>query len=278
LSTKLMCVLAHPDDESLGTGGTLARYANEGIETYLVTATRGERGRFGDAKESPGPEVVGKVREAELLAAAKELGLREVKFLDYQDGDLDRADPCEVVRKIVEHLRRVKPHVVVTFGPEGAYGHPDHIAISQQTTAAVVCAADPNYSTQENQSPECETHRVSKLYYIAWRKDKWAAYQAALRSLKVRVDGVERQVTPWPDWAVTTVVETGRFWPVVWRAVSCHKTQMAIYRKLEHLPEEHHRSLWGTQEYYRVFSVVNGGRQPEADLFEGLRQEGKDEK
>ena len=68
---RLMCVLAHPDDESLGTGGTLAKCAAEGVATYLVTATRGELGRFGDSKERPGPDIVGKAREAELLAAAK---------------------------------------------------------------------------------------------------------------------------------------------------------------------------------------------------------------
>ena len=140
---RLMCVLAHPDDESLGTGGALAKCAAEGVATYLVTATRGERGRFGDSKESPGPEIVGKAREAELLAAAKELGLREVRFLDYPDGALDQVDTAEAIEKIAGHLRRVKPQVVITFGPEGAYGHPDHIAISQLTTAAIVCAADP---------------------------------------------------------------------------------------------------------------------------------------
>ena len=69
-----MCVLAHPDDESLGTGGALAKCAAEGVATYLVTATRGERGRFGDSKESPGPEIVGQAREAELLAAAEGAG------------------------------------------------------------------------------------------------------------------------------------------------------------------------------------------------------------
>ena len=91
---KLMCVLAHPDDESLGTGGTLAKYAAEGVETYLVTATRGERGRFGDGGERPAPDVVGRTREAELRAAAKELGVREVVVLGYPDGALDRGDPA----------------------------------------------------------------------------------------------------------------------------------------------------------------------------------------
>jgi LmbE family N-acetylglucosaminyl deacetylase len=267
-----MCVLAHPDDESLGTGGALAKCAAEGVATYLVTATRGERGRFGDSRESPGPEIVGKAREAELLSAARELGLREVRFLDYPDGALDKVDAAEAIEKIAGHLRRVKPQVVITFGPDGAYGHPDHIAISQLTTAAIVCAADPSFRFRARLDEPCrEPHRVAKLYFIAWSPKKWSAYQAALRKLVVNVDGVERQVMPWPDWAITTVLDTSRVWPAVWRAVSCHKTQMTIYSKLEELSDEHQRSLWGTQEFYRVFSGVNGGRAQESDLFEGLR-------
>jgi LmbE family N-acetylglucosaminyl deacetylase len=261
-----MCVLAHPDDESLGMGGTLARYAAEGVETYLVTATSGERGRSGSA-EPLTPEEVGRLRQAELWAAARELGVREVSLLGYPDGDLDRANPAEAIGRIVAQLRRVRPQVVLTFGPEGAYGHPDHVAISQLTTAAVVCAADPEYEPQDPPA----AHRVSKLYYMAWRADKWAAYQAALRKLAVRVDGVERHATPWPDWAVTTVIETSAFVTKVWRAVSCHQSQMAIYQQLAHLSEEHHRSIWGSQEFYRVFSLVNGGRRRESDLFEALR-------
>jgi len=263
-----MCVLAHPDDESLGTGGALAKCAAEGVATYLVTATRGERGRFGDSKESPGLDVVGKAREAELRAAARELGVRDVQLLSYVDGDLDQADPAEAIGRIAGHLRRVKPQVVVTFGPDGAYGHPDHIAISQLTTAAIVCAADPRFNPQKEGA---DPHRVSKLYFIAWSPKKWAAYQAALKKLVFKVDGEERQAVPWPDWAITTVIDTAAVWPTVWRAVSCHKTQMSIYERLEELEEEHQRALWGTQEFYRVFSDVNGGRVQESDLFEGLR-------
>ena len=86
-----------------------------------------------------------------------------------------------------------------------------------------------------------------------------------------RVDGEERQAVPWADWAITTILDTSSVWPTVWRAVSCHKTQMSIYRQLEELSEEHQRFLWGTQEFYRVFSTVNGGRARESDLLEGLR-------
>jgi LmbE family N-acetylglucosaminyl deacetylase len=255
---KLMCILAHPDDESLGFGGTLAKYAKEGVETYLVTATRGQRGRFGDAAVRPAPEVVGEVREWELRAAAKELGIREVHFLDYMDGDLDRADPAAIQQQIALLLRKIRPDVVATFGPDGAYGHPDHIAISQFAAAAVLAAADA-------------THRVSKFYYLAWGKAKWDAYQAALKRLTVKVDGLERQASPWPDWAITTALNTGDVWETVWRAVCCHRTQMSIYGPLEKLSPQHHQELWGTQEFYRVFSSVNGGRATETDLFEGLR-------
>lgn len=265
---RLLCVLAHPDDESLGMGGTLAKYASEDIETYLVTATRGERGRFGSGIEFPGFAAVGKLREAELLAAANELGLREVRFLDYMDGELDQAEPTEIIGKIVAELRRVRPQVVLTFGPEGAYGHPDHIAICQFATAATLCAADPSYSTPD---PAGLPHRVSKLYYMAWSHAKWEAYQAGFRDLKSNVDGIERRAAPWPEWALTTTVDTHKHWQTVWRAVCCHRTQLAIYSQLEDLAEEHHRSMWGTQEFYRVFSLVNGGRSREKDLFEGLR-------
>jgi LmbE family N-acetylglucosaminyl deacetylase len=194
--------------------------------------------------------------------------VREVSLLGYRDGELDQANPAEAISRIVAQIRRVKPHVVLTFGPDGAYGHPDHIAISQFTAAAVVCAADPDYEHPDQPNP----HRVSKLYYVAWRADKWMAYQAALRKLTITVDGVERQVAPWPDWAVTTVIDTSAFTHQVWRAVCCHQSQMAIYQQLADFSEEHHRSLWGTQEFYRVFSLVNGGRRLESDLFEGLRE------
>jgi LmbE family N-acetylglucosaminyl deacetylase len=254
---KLMCVLAHPDDESLGTGGTLAKYAAEGVETHVVSATRGERGRFGETGEKAPPEVVGRARDRELHAAAAVLGVREVHFLGYMDGELDRAIPAEIIAAIADHIRRVRPHIIITFGPEGAYGHPDHIAISQFATAATVAAADE--------------HKVSKLYFIEWSARKWEAYQNALKRLASYVDGVERTASPWPDWELTTVIDTRAVWPTVWKAVSCHRTQMSIFKNLEHLSEADHHTIWGTQEFYRAFSLVNGGRDRESDLFEGLR-------
>jgi LmbE family N-acetylglucosaminyl deacetylase len=269
---KLLGVLAHPDDESLGFGGTFAKYAAEGMETYLVTATRGERGRSGPREERGDPVEVGCIREAELRAAAAVLGIGEVSVLGFPDGAVDKVPAGVAIRAIVRHIRRIQPDVVVTFGPEGAYGHPDHIAISQFTTAATVCAADSGYCFDEgSQMDSLPPHRIAKLHYLAWRKNKWAAYQAAFRKLTSMVDGIERQAHSWPDWAITTEIDTSAFWPIVWKAVCCHGTQMSIYKRLEDLTEEQQTALWGSQEFYRAYSCLNGGRKKEHDLFEGLR-------
>jgi len=264
---KLMCILAHPDDESLGNGGILAKYAAEGVETYLVTATRGERGWFGDERDYPGLEALGKIREVELLAAASVLGIHRVDFLDYIDGDLDQARPAEVIANIVGHIRRVKPDVVVTFGHDGAYGHPDHIAICQFTTAAIVEAANAMSSYQSPQAP----HAVSKLYYMAPTYQLGVAYQAVFGDVVMHVDGDERRGMGWPDWSITTRIDTKDYSQTVWEAILCHQSQLVAYRQLEHVSKEHQKDLWHSQTYYRAFSLVNGGRKVEGDLFEGLR-------
>ena len=262
---RLLAILAHPDDESLGFGGTLAKYTNEGVETFLITATRGERGRFGDATESPGLEIVGKTRTQEVLAASKILGIKEVHFLDYIDGDLDKAPPDEASNKIEKLIRKIKPQVVVTFDPYGAYGHPDHIAISQFSLSAIIKAA----SKPENGGIPAWT--VSKFYYLSWPPDIMDVYETAFKQMVFNVDGVQRQAMPWPDWSITTKIDTADYWEQVWKAVNCHQTQISIYNKLKDLSPEHHRNLWGNQSFYRVFSLVNGGRELETDLFEGLR-------
>jgi LmbE family N-acetylglucosaminyl deacetylase len=262
MTRRLMCVLAHPDDESLGTGGTLARYAAEGVETVLVTATRGQRGWFGDPAENPGLDALGAIRERELREAASALGACEVHLLDYVDGDLDQADPAEAVGRIAAHIRRARPQVVVTFGPDGVYGHPDHIAICQLATAAVIEAAAPANGDAG--------HRVSKLYYMAETRERVRQYEGVFGELVMTVDGGERRTPGWPDWMITTRLDTSAHWETVWQAIQCHRTQLPGYEALQNLPAERHAAMWGTQSYYRAFSLVNGGRETETDLFEGI--------
>ena len=179
----------------------LARYAAEGVETDLVTATRGEGGRFRGARdgpEHPGRERLAEIREQELRAAARALGIREVTLLGYGDGVLDRADAREAIGRIAGHVRRVRPHVVLSFGPDGAYGHPDHVAISQLSTAAMVAAADPAYA-HDPATAALPPHAVSKYYYMASPEERSLAYQNAVRKLTSQVDGVERDPPSWPD-------------------------------------------------------------------------------
>jgi len=158
--------------------------------------------------------------------------------------------------------------VVVTFDPTGLYGHPDHIAISQLATAAVAVSADPSYTGMS----ALTAHRVAKLYYLAPGRNLLAAYQEAFGDLVMQVDGTDRRAAGWADWAITTQIDTMAYWQQVWQAVSCHRTQLPSSRVLRELPDEHHHHLWGSQTFYRAFSLVNGGRAIERDLFEGLRR------
>jgi LmbE family N-acetylglucosaminyl deacetylase len=264
-SLKLMMVLAHPDDESLGTGATLAKYAAEGVETYLLTATRGQRGYRGWPVPDPGPDALGDLRETELHAAAKVLGLREVTLLNYVDGDLDLADPSVAAGAIAAHLRRVRPQVVVTFGPDGAYGHPDHIAISQFTTAAIVLAASPSAPA------DLPPHQVSKLYFLADPKALMEAYNLTFPPLEIEVDGVTRRWAGWDEWAITTVLDADAYWQQTCAAISCHRSQLVGLDDFAGKLAQHHTLLLGRQCFYRAMSLVNGGRVRETDLFAGLR-------
>jgi LmbE family N-acetylglucosaminyl deacetylase len=269
---RLLAMLAHPDDESLGLGGTLAKYAAEGVDTYVVTATRGQSGRYRGVRrghpDHPGTTALGRVREAELRAAVDVLGVRELALLDYVDQELDRVDPLEAIGRLAGHVRRIKPQVVVTFGPDGAYGHPDHIAISQLTTAAIVAAADPSFPGSHLAATT--PHAVAKLYYLAWSSALWEPYEAAFGRITPTVDGVERHAVYWPEWAVTSVIDTRAHWETAWRAIRCHESQVTAYGRLDELAPGEHEVLWGSSSFYRAFSTVNGGRAREHDLFEGL--------
>jgi len=141
----LLVVLAHPDDESFPMGGTLAKYAAQGVQVTLVCATRGEAGI---------PELTAdataQIRTQELQAAAAALGLAGVRFLGYLDGHLADADPATIVGQLADIMTATQPQAIITFGPDGISGHPDHQAIHRFTTAAFDQAGLP-----------------ARLYYLA---------------------------------------------------------------------------------------------------------------
>lgn len=150
----LLTVLAHPDDESFGMGGTLAYYAWCGVATHLICATGGEEGDVGD-DYLVGYSSKSERRRAELACAAEALGLTTVELLGYRDSgmpgtpanthpDALAAQPLDAVTARITHaIRRLRPHVVVTFDPIGGYRHPDHIAVQRATVEAFHAAGDP---------------------------------------------------------------------------------------------------------------------------------------
>lgn len=168
----LLVVLAHPDDETFGTGGTLAMYARRGVDVHLICATRGEAGEA-DQQYLEGYATVAERRMDELRCAAGLLGLKSVIFLDYRDsgmqGSPDNSHPRalaaapqdQVASQIVEHIRRLRPQVVITFDPIGGYRHPDHIAIHLATVQAFELAGKPEYSDPAGQPPQ----KPEKLYF-----------------------------------------------------------------------------------------------------------------
>ncbi len=167
--------MAHPDDETFGLGGTLALYASRGVKVHLVCATRGEAGTVAP-EFMTGYDTVADLRVDELLCAAEKLGLEEVNFLDYRDSGmigtkdnehpkaLAQADIGELVGSLVHFIRQIRPQVVVTFDPEGGYGHPDHLAVHRATVEAYTAAANPD------RYPEAgPAFQPQKLYFFTIR-------------------------------------------------------------------------------------------------------------
>ena len=174
MAYRLLISVAHPDDESFGFGGLVAYYVDKGVDVYLICSTDGSAGVI-DPEMMNGYKSPAELRFAELDCATEKLGFTKVYKFDYKDSGMMGSDtiddpdclwhvhknrPEEVVRKITEVIREVKPHVVITFNKYGGYGHPDHIAMQRGTKEAFEKAPDPHYIT-DGLSP----YRPQKLYY-----------------------------------------------------------------------------------------------------------------
>ena len=160
---RLLGVFAHPDDETFCAGGTFARYAKNGAEVMVVSATRGQAGQIRDARVAT-RRTIAAVREGELRAACERLGVSHVRCWDHLDGALAEAGFHGLVGQVVEVIREFRPDVVVSFGPDGGYGHPDHIAISAAATAACLRAVDPaSYPGQL--AAGLAPHQPDRLYH-----------------------------------------------------------------------------------------------------------------
>ena len=267
----LMVVFAHPDDEAFGTGGTLTKYAAEGCDVYVVTATRGEAGKILDADLAT-PANLPYVREQELRCACQIYGVHPPRFLDYQDGQLTIVNQGQAVGRLVRVIRELRPHVLVTFGPEGIYGHYDHIAVYRWASIAVELAADPD-CFPEQFADLCQPHQVSKLYFRALPQAQVSAMaDEDGKPPAVMMDGVPFYIAARRADEITTIIDIGDYAEAKLRGIRCHATQIGRSNRFSDTPDEVMREHWFRHEHFVLArSSVGWPQGVETDLFAGLR-------
>ena len=234
----LLLVMAHPDDETFGAGGLVLRHTRAGIPTYLICATYGEAGWSGKppgAKKEDLPEI----RARELEEAAAALALSGVELWDYPDGGVAQSDRKQITERIWEHVSTVHPRAVVSWGPDGGYGHPDHIAMGAYTDAAVG-------TMTEGDRPA--------LYHIAVDRPLAEFYAEAMR-LAGTANGLPLQ----PQEHVDVVIELDADEVMMkLRAIDCHRSQLEDWRIAL---RDHPRLMqqgYGREPYITVSSRATG--------------------
>ena len=274
----LMGIWAHPDDESFGTAGTMARAVAQGHPVAVVCATRGEKGQIAPGVDAT-PETLGRVRERELRAACAAVGVHDVSFLDYVDGQVQEADPDEAVARIVYHLRRFRPDVVATFAANGGYGHVDHKAIHRFTLAAVAAAADPaRYPEQVRDG--LLPHRVRKVYYTGMPRERLVqmVQEAKARGMEDFIPGgdeatipIEEMGTPMAELTTFVTLDDAAYEAKL-RASAAHASQMPPDSPWAKAAPEELRQWMGTEVFQLAPPPISERAYPtpEDDVFAGL--------
>jgi N-acetylglucosamine malate deacetylase 2 len=272
---SLMAIVAHPGDEAFGFAGALASAAAAGAYVVVVCITRGwyDR-RVTDAAPAPGGKNrdvklaaitwrnVDTVREDELRRSVALLGVRVVRMLDYAEGELDRADFDHLVGRIVEPIRMHRPEVILTFGPDGITGDPDHEVVSRAVGAAYDRAAHP-LAYEDDLEEDQVAWRAAKLYHLVSPVDH------AARVLGDRLpDGYGSRVAP------TFELELGELAQLKLAAISRHVTQTGSAGPF-HDWGEAARDAWLSSERYRLAATAlpvaaGSGELRESSLFDGL--------
>jgi LmbE family N-acetylglucosaminyl deacetylase len=203
----ILLVFAHPDDESSSVAGTTAKYTERGVSVDLICATRGEKGTRLDV---PTDVDTATARETGLRAAAGIIGIRNIYLLGYMDGNLEKVDTSEIAGRIMNIMRDVQPEIVITFGPDGISGHPDHKAISKAATVAFEMFTEGG-------------NRPRKLYYVAIPE-----------SVLVDIGGEQVSgVITRPDDEITTIIDISRHLDAKIRALKAHSSQQDARRLAE---------------------------------------------
>ncbi|KKP69319.1 hypothetical protein A2X44_04175 [candidate division CPR3 bacterium GWF2_35_18] len=249
---RLLVVMAHPDDESFGPGGTIAKYSKMGVETYLLTATKGESGNIHPDIQDEFAGDLGEWRSEELQRAAKILGIKEMKFLGFNDGTLCQNFMNDLTKNIITEIIRIKPQVIITFEPLGISKHLDHIAISHATTLAFYYAGNKEYLKENNISGK--PHQALKLLYYVIPQSYLDKLQLEFRS-------------GYPDEKITTVVDIRKEFSTKIAALKCHQSQKKDWERFLKRQEKVDLRY---EFYHRAESFINDYDHHETDIFEGI--------
>lgn len=249
---SLLAIFAHPEDESFGPAGTLAKYASEGVQVSLVTATRGS---------SPSPEEINHLKpedmavgERERLCSCRTTGVRRVCFFDNRPGQLHLLDPIALEDHMVRLIRETQPQVLMTFGPEGPSADRDHEVVDRAVRAAFRDAGDTSKFRNHFREGLC-AHTPLKLYHCVLPSslaDEW---------------GVSNLSTV-PDNQVTTVLDVSAYGEAMRNALFCQRSHELDF--IRWLADEQ-RIQWDHEYYSLVNSRLNRKTKKENDLFAGLR-------
>ncbi len=284
---RMLVAMAHPDDESFGMAGTIARYASEGVDISLICATNGEAGST-DPEFLEGYQSMAELRLAELRCAAETLGFSEVFAFGYRDSgmvgtpdndhpeSLHAANLDEVTGRVVEVIRRTRPQVVVTFDPWGGYGHLDHLKMYEATTRAFAESGDPT-CYPEHAAAGLAPYRPQKLYYMTFDRRGMALLVKLLslfgadpehmgRNKDINFREIAAHAFP-----IHARIRTRRYAKQANEAQECHASQIGgfgrpgLVQRLRGLITGLH-----TDTFMRAYPPVDGQRARERDLFEGV--------
>jgi N-acetyl-1-D-myo-inositol-2-amino-2-deoxy-alpha-D-glucopyranoside deacetylase len=299
MNKHLLSVHAHPDDESIGNGATMARYVAEGVGVTLVTCTGGEMGEIlvpeMEHMAADKDDTLADQRKIELDNAMKALGVTDHRYLGgfkrYRDSGMKwhpdghavpaddvhenafwNADLTEAASHLVEIIREVRPQVMLTYDEFGGYGHPDHIQAHRVATYAAALAAVPSYRRDLGQA-----HDIAKIYWGAMSANR---VRQGLRDLRAAGDttsfeGMDPDNLPAfmvEDDAIAAKVEADDYAAAKTEALKAHRTQIAVDGPFFALSNNQGNEIWGT-EFYRLAKGTPGPTGPdglETDLFAGL--------
>jgi LmbE family N-acetylglucosaminyl deacetylase len=258
---RLLAIFAHPDDEGQ-IAGIMAKYASQGTEICLVSATRGELGTTVDPSLLE-RKPLAQLREEELRCVSRVLGVKSIRFLEYQEGSFHMTNPSEVVGKIVRIIREFTPHVIITFGLEGVYGHRDHVSISRFVTSAFYSSCEMNLSRGLQ-------FRV-KLYHTAYHRSLFERLRNQRVEFNIEVDGTIHRISGVPDEKITTVIDVGDFQSQKREAFRCHRSQLRPGDFRWMIMEGKLMELLVTERLVRVFPPITKAGAIEDDLFDEIR-------